>query len=67
MTSSPEHGETNTLDEFHDPTGRGFQNNAEGRLLFWIAVAFSVFQIATAAHIISIPSQISAGPTMSAS
>ncbi|ASJ70841.1 Sialic acid TRAP transporter large permease protein SiaM [Granulosicoccus antarcticus IMCC3135] len=29
-----------------------------GRMLFWIAVAFSVFQIATAAHLLDLPSQI---------
>jgi TRAP transporter 4TM/12TM fusion protein len=44
--------------EFHDPTGSGFPPTHEGRLLFWIAVIFSLFQIATAAHIISLPSQI---------
>ena len=27
-------------------------------MLFWIAVAFSAFQIATAAHVIDLPSQI---------
>ncbi|MBU0583943.1 MAG: TRAP transporter permease [Alphaproteobacteria bacterium] len=58
MASTPEQAEASTLDEFHDPTGRGFKDDGQGRLLFWIAVAFSVFQIATAAHIISIPSQI---------
>lgn len=30
----------------------------EGRLLFWIAVAFSAFQIATAAHLLDMASQI---------
>ena len=29
-----------------------------GRILFWIAVVFSLFQIATAAHIVDLPSQI---------
>ncbi len=29
-----------------------------GRLLFWIAVVFSVFQIVTAAHLVDLPSQI---------
>ncbi|PDQ18141.1 C4-dicarboxylate ABC transporter [Mesorhizobium sanjuanii] len=46
------------VDEFHDPTGGGFAQTREGRLLFWIAIAFSLFQIATAAHILSIPSQV---------
>ncbi len=36
----------------------GFPEGFEGRLLFWIAVAFSVFQIATAAHLVNLPSQI---------
>lgn len=35
-----------------------FAADMTGRLLFWIAVVFSVFQIATAAHIIDMPSQI---------
>nr|WP_244293917.1 TRAP transporter permease [Pannonibacter carbonis] len=36
----------------------GFPKTTEGRLLFWIAVAFSAFQIATAAHVIDMPSQV---------
>ena len=36
----------------------GFPPGGMGRLLFWIAVAFSAFQIATAAHLIDLPSQI---------
>ncbi|TPN34634.1 TRAP transporter permease [Mesorhizobium sp. B2-3-3] len=47
-----------TAEDFHDPTGGGFAPSREGRLLFWIAVIFSLFQIATAAHILSIPSQV---------
>ena len=43
---------------FHDPTGGGFPLSREGRVLFWIAVAFSVFQLATAAHVVTLPSQI---------
>ena len=42
----------------HDPLGSGFPGGREGRLLFYIAIAFSVFQIATAAHLIDLPSQI---------
>ncbi|CAG1008959.1 MAG: TRAP transporter permease [Rhizobiaceae bacterium] len=42
----------------HDPTGEGFPGGLKGRLLFWIAVAFSAWQIATAAHLISVPSQV---------
>ena len=43
---------------FHDPTSAGFTRSIEGRLLFWIAVIFSAFQIATAAHLIDFPSQV---------
>ncbi|MFZ5751394.1 MAG: TRAP transporter permease [Pseudomonadota bacterium] len=42
----------------HDPLAESFPHTAEGRLLFWIAVAFSAFQIATAAHLIDLPSQV---------
>jgi len=42
----------------HDPLEAGFPPGVEGRLLFWIAVAFSAFQIATAAHLIDMASQI---------
>ena len=44
--------------DFHDPTAAGFSSSFEGRLLFWIAVFFSVFQIATAAHLVDFPSQV---------
>ena len=37
---------------------RGFPRHLKGRLLFWIAVAFSVFQLATAAHLVDLPSQV---------
>ncbi len=40
------------------PEPEGFPPGAVGRLLFWIAVAFSTFQIATAAHLIDLPSQL---------
>ncbi|RID91576.1 TRAP transporter permease [Gemmobacter lutimaris] len=43
---------------FHDPLAEGFPPSAQGRLLFWIAVVFSAFQIATAAHLIDMPSQV---------
>ncbi len=36
--------------EIVDPLHGGFPPGLEGRILFWIAVAFSAFQIATAAH-----------------
>ncbi|MBC7136949.1 MAG: TRAP transporter permease [Oceanibaculum nanhaiense] len=42
----------------HDPLAESFPATSEGRALFWIAVAFSVFQIATAAHMIDLSSQI---------
>ncbi|MDP2085592.1 MAG: TRAP transporter permease [Gemmobacter sp.] len=42
----------------HDPLEAGFPPGTEGRVLFWIAVAFSAFQIATAAHLIDMASQI---------
>jgi TRAP transporter 4TM/12TM fusion protein len=42
----------------HDPTHGSFPLSREGKLLFWIAVAFSLYQIGTAAHIINLPSQV---------
>ncbi|MGE0232504.1 MAG: hypothetical protein AB7S46_12055, partial [Flavobacteriaceae bacterium] len=42
----------------HDPLADTFPASREGRLLYWIAVAFSAFQVATAAHLIDFPSQI---------
>ena len=41
-----------------NPLAVRFGRDREGRLLFAIAIAFSVFQIATAAHAISLPSLI---------
>ena len=38
--------------------GVDFPPGTVGRLLFWIAIAFSIFQIVTAAHVIDLPSQI---------
>ncbi|GGL70111.1 TRAP transporter permease [Wenxinia marina] len=38
--------------------GVRFPAGAVGRVLFWVAVAFSIFQIVTAAHLISMPSQV---------
>jgi TRAP transporter 4TM/12TM fusion protein len=40
------------------PLGAAFGWNLEGRLLFWTAVAFSAFQLATAAHVLNVPSQV---------
>ena len=42
----------------HDPLADSFPHNPQGRLLFWIAVAFSLFQIATAAHLVDFASQV---------
>ncbi|WEX09369.1 TRAP transporter permease [Chelativorans sp. AA-79] len=44
--------------KLYDPTHGDFRGTLEGRLLMWIAVAFSLFQIGTAAHLINLPSQI---------
>ena len=38
--------------DLHDPLAASFPSSLEGRVLFWIAVVFSLFQIATAAHLI---------------
>jgi TRAP transporter 4TM/12TM fusion protein len=42
----------------HDPLAESFPATREGKLLFAIAIAFSVFQIATAAHFVDFPSQV---------
>src|SRR5690606_2575774 len=42
----------------HHQLEAAFRPGREGRLLFWIAVVFSLFQIATAAHLIDLASQI---------
>ena len=42
----------------HDPTHGSFPLTREGKVLFWIAVAFSLYQIGSAAHIINLPSQV---------
>jgi TRAP transporter 4TM/12TM fusion protein len=42
----------------HDPLAESFKDNTEGRLLYWIAVAFSAFQLATALGLLVLPSQI---------
>ncbi|KND16333.1 C4-dicarboxylate ABC transporter [Pannonibacter phragmitetus] len=56
--STPLSPQTQIAAPQEDPHGAGFQEGFEGRLLFWIAFAFSAFQIATAAHVIDLPSQI---------
>ena len=42
----------------HDPMAESFPPGLQGRLLWAIAIAFSVFQIATAAHFVDFPSQV---------
>ncbi|MCE5973773.1 TRAP transporter permease [Sinirhodobacter sp. WL0062] len=42
----------------HDPLAESFPDTLEGRGLFWLAFAFSVFQISVAAHVIDLPSQV---------
>ena len=42
----------------HDPLADSFPPGFQGKLLYWIAVAFSLYQIAIAAHIVSLSSQI---------
>ncbi|MGE0502760.1 MAG: TRAP transporter permease [Rhizobiaceae bacterium] len=42
----------------HDPTHGSFPLSREGRVLFWIAVLFSLYQIGSAAHVINLPSQV---------
>nr|WP_298682929.1 TRAP transporter permease [uncultured Dongia sp.] len=42
----------------HDALAADFRPDREGRFLFWIAFAFSVFQLATAAHAVNLPSQV---------
>ncbi len=44
--------------DLQDPTHGDFKPGFEGRLLMWIAVAFSLYQIATAAHLVTLPSQV---------
>ncbi|QFI69344.1 TRAP transporter permease [Sinorhizobium alkalisoli] len=42
----------------HDALTQAFPKTWDGRILFAIALAFSIFQIATAAHLVDMPSQI---------
>jgi len=44
--------------DLQDALHEGFPPTSEGRLLFWIAVAFSLFQVGAAAHLFDLPSQI---------
>ncbi|SOC04279.1 TRAP transporter 4TM/12TM fusion protein [Rhodobacter sp. JA431] len=42
----------------HDPLAENFPHTLEGRALFGLAIAFSAFQIAIAAHLLDLPSQV---------
>ena len=42
----------------HGPLTSGFPPSLTGRFLFWLAVVFSLYQIAIAAHVIDLPSQV---------
>jgi TRAP transporter 4TM/12TM fusion protein len=53
--AAPDQAVTN---EIHDPTHGSFPLTREGKVLFWIAFAFSVYQIGSAAHVINLPSQV---------
>ena len=44
--------------ELIDPLIESFPSTIEGRILFYIAILFSSFQVLTAAHIIDVPSQV---------
>ena len=44
--------------EIHDPLAESFPASLMGRFLFWLAVAFSLYQISIAAHVIDLPSQV---------
>jgi len=54
MTAETEKAEL----ELHDPLAATFPETLEGKVLFAIAVAFSLFQLSTAAHVIDLPSQL---------
>lgn len=54
----PDAAEGRAVIALRDPLSETFPHTAEGRLLFWVAVAFSTFQLATAAHLIDLPSQV---------
>ena len=56
-TNGPAGGAAAELSK-HDALAGAFPATNEGRLLFWIAFLFSVFQIATAAHLLDPPSQL---------
>lgn len=57
-TGATKEAAAETAASSHDPLEAGFPQSFEGRLLFWIAVVFSLFQILTAAHLVDFPSQV---------
>ncbi|WP_353476660.1 TRAP transporter permease (plasmid) [Salipiger sp. H15] len=56
--TAAEQGRAEELAELHDPLASSFPPNLTGRFLFWLAVAFSLYQISIAAHVIDLPSQV---------
>jgi TRAP transporter 4TM/12TM fusion protein len=59
MPSGPETAApASTPEGLAGPLAADFARSLEGRLLFWIAVAFSTYQLATAAHLLNLPSQV---------
>lgn len=55
MNASPAAAAASTSPDSHE---HHFPASLEGKLLYGIAIAFSLFQIATAAHLIDMPSQL---------
>ncbi|WP_406871200.1 TRAP transporter permease [Thioclava sp. 'Guangxiensis'] len=53
-----EQGRAEAMAELHNPLASRFPPGRTGRFLFWLAVAFSLYQISIAAHIIDLPSQV---------
>ncbi|MBE9638722.1 TRAP transporter permease [Salipiger mangrovisoli] len=56
--NAADHGRAEQLAELHDPLASSFPPGLTGRFLFWLAVAFSLYQISIAAHVIDLPSQV---------
>ncbi|SDD75831.1 TRAP transporter, 4TM/12TM fusion protein [Paracoccus isoporae] len=62
MTEQPHPAPAGDADlGLHDPLAESFPQTVQGRILFWIAVIFSIYQIATAAHLLNLNSQIQRG------
>ena len=58
MSETKQNPSTETTANIHDPTHGSFPLTREGKVLFWIAVAFSLYQIGSAAHVLNLPSQV---------